>query len=104
MASDATLTVCADPAALAETAANLIIEAASEAVRERGRFMLCLAGGETPRKTYERLALAEVSTRIRWDRTWAFFGDERSVFACSPPGGRDARRSCAVSRLPRDTA
>ena len=47
MASDATLTVCADPAALADTAANLIIDVATEAVRERGRFMLCLAGGET---------------------------------------------------------
>jgi 6-phosphogluconolactonase len=79
MASDATLTVCADPAALAETAANLIIDVATEAVRERGRFMLCLAGGETPRKTYELLALPEFSQRIRWDRTWAFFGDERVV-------------------------
>ena len=29
MASDATLTVCADPAALAETAANLIIDVAT---------------------------------------------------------------------------
>src|SRR5437867_3949722 len=57
MASDPTLTVCSDPAALAETAANLIIDAATEAVRERGRFMLCLAGGETPRKTYALLAL-----------------------------------------------
>ena len=95
MASDATLTVCADPAALAETAANLIIEAASEAVRERGRFMLCLAGGETPRKTYERLALAEVSTRIRWDRTWAFFGDERSV----PPDHAESNYRMASETL-----
>ncbi|MGH7303334.1 MAG: 6-phosphogluconolactonase, partial [Candidatus Rokuibacteriota bacterium] len=79
MASDATLTVCADPAALAETAANLIVDIATEAVRERGRFMLCLAGGETPRKTYARLALPAFSERVGWDRTWVFFGDERVV-------------------------
>ncbi len=74
MASDVKLTVCADPAALAETAAHLIVDAATEAVRERGRFMLCLAGGETPRATYARLALPAFSERMRWDRTWVFFG------------------------------
>ena len=89
MASDATLTVCADPAALAETAANLIIDAATEAIRERGRFMLCLAGGDTPRKTYARLALPAFSERVRWDRTWAFFGDERVV----PPHHAESNRS-----------
>jgi 6-phosphogluconolactonase len=100
MASDASLTVCADSAALAETAANLIIDVATEAVRERGRFMLCLAGGETPRKTYERLALPAFSERVRWDRTWAFFGDERVV----PPGHAESNYRMAnetlLSRVP----
>jgi len=79
MGSDASLTVCPDPAALAEAAAQLVVDAAGEAVRERGRFMLCLAGGETPRATYARLAQPELSGRVRWDRTWIFFGDERAV-------------------------
>jgi 6-phosphogluconolactonase len=100
MASDATLTVCADPAALAETAANLIIDIATEAVRERGRFMLCLAGGETPRATYARLALPALSERVRWDRTWAFFGDERVV----PPDHSESNYRMAhetfLSRVP----
>jgi len=100
MASDATLTVCADPAALAETAANLLIDVASEAVRERGRFMLCLAGGETPRKTYALLALPAFSERVRWDRTWVFFGDERVV----PPDHAESNYRMAhetlLSRVP----
>src|SRR5262249_56043924 len=79
MASDPTLTVCADPAALAETAANLIIDVATEAVRERGRFMLCLAGGETPRKTYALLARPEFKERVRWHPTWAFLALHRLV-------------------------
>ncbi len=100
MASDATLTVCTDPAALAETAANLIIDVATEAVRERGRFMLCLAGGETPRKTYALLARPEFGERVRWDRTWVFFGDERVV----PPDHAESNYRMAhetlLSRVP----
>jgi 6-phosphogluconolactonase len=100
MASDATLTVCSDPAALAETAANLLIDVATEAVRERGRFMLCLAGGETPRKTYALLARPALSERVRWDRTWVFFGDERVV----PPHHAESNYRMAhetlLSRVP----
>lgn len=100
MASDATLTVCPDPATLAETAANLIIDSATEAVRDRGRFMLCLAGGATPRATYERLALPVFAERVRWDRTWAFFGDERVV----PPDHAESNYRMAhetlLSRVP----
>src|SRR3989442_3274545 len=100
MASDATLTVCADPAALAETAANLIIDIATEAVRERGRFMLCLAGGETPRATYARLALPAFSERVRWDRTWAFFGDERVVPPDHPESNYRMAHETLLSRVP----
>jgi len=100
MASDATLTVCADPATLAESAANLIIDAATEAVRERGRFMLCLAGGETPRKTYELLARPEFSARVRWDRTWAFFGDERVVPPDHPESNYRMASETLLSRVP----
>lgn len=100
MGSEANLTVCTDAAALAETAAQLIVDAATEAIRERGRFMVCLAGGETPRATYARLALPAFSGRVRWDRTWVFFGDERAV----PPDHLESNYRMAhatlLSRLP----
>jgi len=100
MASDVNLTVCADPAALAETAAHLIVDAATEAVRERGRFMLCLAGGETPRATYARLALPAFSERMRWDRTWVFFGDERAVPPDHPESNYRMAYETLLSRVP----
>lgn len=100
MGSDANLTVCADPAALAETAANLIVDAASEAVRERGRFLFCLAGGETPRATYKHLALPSFSDRIRWDRTWVFFGDERAVPPEHPESNYRMAYETLLSRVP----
>jgi 6-phosphogluconolactonase len=100
MASDVKLTVCADPTELAETAAHLIVDAAIEAVRERGRFMLCLAGGETPRATYARLALPAFSERMRWDRTWVFFGDERAVPPDHPESNYRMAYETLLSRVP----
>src|SRR5213596_1814696 len=79
MGSDASVTICADANGLAEGAAQLVVDAANEAAEARGRFMLCLAGGATPRATYERLARTPLSARMPWDRTWIFFGDERAV-------------------------
>src|SRR2546422_10883403 len=79
MGSDASVTICADANGLAEGAAQLVVDAANEAAEARGRFMFSLAGGETPRATYERLARPPLSARMPWDRTWIFFGGERSV-------------------------
>ena len=100
MASDANLTVCADPATLAETAAHLIVDAATEAVRERGRFLLCLAGGETPRETYRCLALPTFSERMRWDHTWIFFGDERAVPPDHPESNYRMAYESLLSKVP----
>lgn len=100
MGSDASVTICADPNGLAESAARLIADAAKEAVETRGRFMLCLAGGETPRATYARLARPPFSACVPWERTSIFFGDERAV----PPDDVDSNYRMAhetlLSRVP----
>ena|SRR2546427_5936721 len=100
MGSDASVTICVDADALAQGAAQLVVDGANEAVEARGRFMLCLAGGETPRATYARLARPPLSERIPWDRTWIFFGDERAV----PPDDAESNYRMAhealLSRVP----
>lgn len=76
-----------DPAALQQAALTRILAAASAAREERGRFLIVLAGGETPRGIYRQLRLAETD----WSAWHIYFGDER----CLPP--RDAARNSRMA-------
>jgi 6-phosphogluconolactonase len=67
--------------ALTADAAGRFVSVAAQAVRERGRFLVALAGGSTPRGLYAALAMSEVASLVDWRRTHVFWGDER----CVPP-------------------
>ena len=69
----------ADVDLLVTAAAELFIEAAVEAIRQRGRFLVVLSGGSTPRGLYRRLASNDFRHRCDWSRVEFFWGDERSV-------------------------
>jgi 6-phosphogluconolactonase len=73
------LVVCRDADELARNAAARIARAAAESIRQRGRFTLVLAGGSTPRQSYQLLAAGQGENKIDWTRTFLFFGDERHV-------------------------
>jgi len=60
---------------VADAACRLIGMAAREAIAERGRFRLVLAGGGTPLSTYCRLA----ASGQRWKRWSLYYGDERCL-------------------------
>ena len=64
-----------DVAALQRHACCRIMEAAADAIAMRGRFILVLAGGSTPRAIYEALRDADTDW-ARWD---IWFGDERCL-------------------------
>lgn len=64
-----------DAAAVAETAARLILTQARAAIAERGRFRLVLAGGTTPAVTYRLLA----SENADWSAWHVYHGDERCL-------------------------
>ncbi|HET7457417.1 MAG TPA: 6-phosphogluconolactonase [Gemmatimonadaceae bacterium] len=69
-----------DLAAMSNAVAGALARAAEAAVAERGRFVIALAGGETPRALYRVLA-ERYGDRAFWGATHVFFGDER----CVPP-------------------
>jgi 6-phosphogluconolactonase len=82
------LEVLKDGQALAQRAAAIVAERMAAA---RGPFRLVLAGGSTPRQTYEVLA----GRGLKWDRTEIFFGDERFV----PPDDRQSNYRMARETL-----
>jgi len=92
--------VVADPSALAEIAAQEVLEIARAAVAARGRFTVALAGGSTPRATYQRLAQPPLAAQMPWDRTVVFFGTSGGV----PPDHADSNYGMAhaalLSRVP----
>jgi 6-phosphogluconolactonase len=61
--------------------AERIVARAGDSIGQRARFLLCLAGGSTPKPLYELLATPPFATRIDWPRVHVFWGDER----CVPP-------------------
>lgn len=62
---------------LVTQACGTIAECAAQAIAERGRFTLVLAGGTTPRAVYQRLRQLDTD----WSKWHIYYGDER----CLPP-------------------
>lgn len=83
-----------DKQELAEAAASHFAARATEAIKERGRFTVALAGGSTPETTYEVLA-RDYADGIDWSRIHVFFGDERAV----PPDHEDSNYRMAREAL-----
>ncbi len=73
--------VAADPAALAQTAADRLI---ARIVANGHRAAICLSGGSSPKQMFELLATEAYRSRIPWDRVHWFIGDERFVPVTDP--------------------
>ncbi len=69
------------PAEAAKSLADLIVEYGASAIEGRGRFVISLAGGTTPKAAYALLAQAPYCDAIDWSAVEILFGDER----CVPP-------------------
>lgn len=74
------LEILPTPEDVARRAAALIAEEARAAARERGRFVVALSGGATPRRMFSYLASEEVP----WALVEIFQVDERIVGASDP--------------------
>jgi 6-phosphogluconolactonase len=64
-----------DARTLRQSAYRRILGAAQRAIEHRGRFLIVLAGGDTPREVYRMLRGADSD----WSRWQVYFGDERCV-------------------------
>ena len=89
----AAVRVYTDAETLSRAAAELFAERARAAVAERGRFVVLLAGGSTPRRAYELLAEEPLINRVPWPDCHFFWGDERCL-----PEGHALRNETMVRR------
>lgn len=80
----------ADSNTLAAALLELLLDAAAESIRQRGRFVLALAGGSSPQPLYRLLG----NTRADWERWFLLYGDERAL-----EHGHPDRNSTQVERL-----
>ncbi|HEX3346591.1 MAG TPA: 6-phosphogluconolactonase [Acetobacteraceae bacterium] len=74
--ADGKIEILADPEALAQRAAEWVVE---RALATSGRFAFNLSGGSTPKRMYQLLAQVPLRDRMPWDRVHLFWGDERFV-------------------------
>jgi 6-phosphogluconolactonase len=65
--------------ALCDSVVDYIIKCANQAIDQNDVFHFALSGGSTPKVVFERLATAEFSAQINWQKTHIWFGDERCV-------------------------
>jgi 6-phosphogluconolactonase len=77
----------------------LFAEQAKAAIAARGRFSVLLAGGETPRRTYQLLAEEPLRSAIPWDQIYFFWGDERCVSAKDPKRNEGMVRRALLDQL-----
>jgi 6-phosphogluconolactonase len=88
------LVILEDPLKVAHAAAEQFVRAARAVLADRRRFSVALAGGSTPRATYEILA-QQMAARVDWGAVEVFFGDER----CVPPDDKDSNYRMAREAL-----
>jgi 6-phosphogluconolactonase len=76
--------VLADADALADTAADRVLEHARRAIRARGAFRIAVPGGRSPRGMLERLAAPPRAGALEWPHVTVLLADERALPANDP--------------------
>src|SRR5258705_9059397 len=76
--SNPVIQVYKDIQELSNSAAHSFIEIANQSIKERGRFLVSLSGGNTPMQLYELLG-SQFQGQTDWTHIHFFWGDERCV-------------------------
>jgi 6-phosphogluconolactonase len=92
--------IFSDDDALMRAEAERAVMLAREAIAARGRFLLALSGGSTPRRLYELLSRPPFVERIDWSRVQVFWGDERCVPPDHPESNYRMAREALLDRVP----
>lgn len=99
MSSPFELRRLATPQDLFQAAAEEVISNAANAVAQRGRFAIALAGGSTPRNLYTLIA-ANAGASLPWAQMYFFWGDERHVPPDDPDSNYRMAKETLLSKVP----
>ena len=94
----ALLTVVEDERAIARDGAARFAAIVHDAVRERGRAIVSLTGGSTPKHMYE--TLAATGAQLPWQNVHLFWGDERAVAPDHPDSNYGMARNAFITQVP----
>lgn len=98
---NAEVRILRDPAAVARRAAEKFVEAAANAVKEKGSFSVALSGGSTPKALYGLLVNEPpLRAQVPWDKMQLFFGDERHVGPDHPESNFRMATEAMISKSP----
>lgn len=64
---------------LYKEAADQFVDLAKEAIQERGKFVVALSGGSSPKAIFKLLATRDYAEKIDWKNIYFFWVDERWV-------------------------
>ena len=99
MVAAITPVVVPGPAELAEAAATWTAERITAAVSVRQACYLALAGGETPRRCYERLAQPPYGNGLPWRSVFVYWSDERQVPLDDPASNYAIAKAALLDRV-----
>lgn len=68
-----------DLEAISHRAASIFVKIMRNAIDRKGRFVVAISGGLTPRSLYDLLATEEYRHQIDWEKVHFFWVDERCV-------------------------
>jgi 6-phosphogluconolactonase len=89
-----------DKNALVRAEAERIVKLAREAIASRGRCLVALSGGSTPKPLYELLATPPYAGQLDWSGVHLFWGDERCVPPDHPDSNYRMTREALLDRVP----
>jgi 6-phosphogluconolactonase len=85
----------AEQQTLAERGAQLLADAARNAIRQRGRFLVAVSGGTAPWIMFEALS----KLPVEWDKVHLFQVDERAAPDDDPDRNLKHLRDCLIDRV-----
>jgi 6-phosphogluconolactonase len=85
---------------LAEKGAEMFCEIAKKSISDRGRFVVAVSGGSTPRAMHERLSQDPYISDAFWQNTHIFWVDERMVDVDHPDSNFGTARKDLLEKIP----